>query len=422
MYDLAAALFPICRSITGNGVRETLHALSAVVPLTVHEVPSGTRVFDWTVPDEWNIRDAFILDERGNRVVDFKANNLHVVGYSVPVDEWMDLAELQAHLYSLEDQPDAVPYVTSYYHRSWGFCLAHAQRRTLAPGRYHVMIDSEFSRGSLTYGEAVIPGASRKEIFLSTYICHPSLANNELAGPVVSAFLGKWIAGRPRHHTYRIVFVPETIGSLTYLSRHLDALRANVVAGFNITCVGDDRVYSFLPSRRGDTLADRVARNVLRHRHPGFTEYSYLDRGSDERQYCSPGVDLPVASIMRSKYETYPEYHTSLDNLSVISPAGLQGSLDVLRDCIELLERNVTYRNVCLGEPQLSRRGLYPTAGTRGTKAIVRDMMNLLAYADGTNDLVAISDIIGVPTWQLYPLVDTLLKAGLLRACAVADD
>jgi aminopeptidase-like protein len=414
MHQLMTDLFPICRSITGNGVRETLRIIQQHVPLTTHEVPSGTEVLDWTVPKEWNIRDAYVLDDRGEKLIDFRKNNLHVVSYSMAVNKAVTLSELQQHLYSLEDQPDAIPYVTSYYEERWGFCLSHDQRVRLKEGTYRVVVESEFVDGSLTYGELLIRGSSEREVFLSTYICHPSMANNELSGPVVTTFLAKWIASRPRRYSYRIVFVPETIGSITYLSRNLDHLQTNMVAGFNVTCVGDDRAYSYLPSRNGSTLADRAALSILTHHHPDFIRYSYLDRGSDERQYCSPGVDLPVASVMRSKYREYPEYHTSLDDLKVATPAGLQGGFAALRDCLDLLERNRVYRATCLGEPQLGRRGLYPPVGTKQSHRQVKSMLDVLAYADGTRDLIEISNLIHVPVSQLYPIIDRLVAAGVL--------
>lgn len=414
MHNLMAELFPICRSITGNGVRETLKILQKHIPLTTFEVPSGTKVFDWTVPREWNIRDAFILDENGKAIVNFKDNNLHVVGYSVPIDKYVSLDELQEHLYSLEEQPDAIPFIASRYEERWGFCLAHNQRIKLKQGRYRVVIDSDLKKGSLTYGELIVPGSSTKEVFISTYICHPSMANNELSGPVVATMLARWIACQPRRYTYRIIFIPETIGSITYLSKNLAAMKRNIVAGFNLTCIGDDRAYSFLPSRNGATLADRVALNVLRYKHPEFMRYSYLDRGSDERQYCSPGVDIPIVSIMRSKYREFPEYHTSLDNLDFVTPSGLQGSFEVHRDCMEVLERNRVYRVTCLGEPQLGARGLYPTISTKDSHRQVIEMLNLLTYADGTRDLIDISNTIGVPAWRLFPIVDKLVAAGLI--------
>lgn len=414
MHDLMRELFPICRSLTGPGVRKTLNILLDYLPLSLHEVPTGTQVFDWTVPKEWIIRDAYLLDPKGKKVVDFQEHNLHVVGYSVPVDIVLSLDDLQPHLYSLPEQPDAIPYVTSYYREHWGFCLTQRQRDVLKDGIYRAVIDSELKEGSLTYAELLLPGKVPQEIFLSTYICHPSMANNELSGPVVATALAQWISNRPRHFSYRIIFIPETIGSLTYLSRNLDSMRRLVVAGYNLTCMGDERTWSFLPSRLGNTLADRAALCILRERYPDFIHYSYLDRGSDERQYCSPGIDLPVASVMRSKYREYPEYHTSQDNLELVTPAGLAGSYSVLRDCLELLERNRTYRTTCLGEPQLGKYGLYPTVGTRNSHQQVSDMINTLCYADGTLDLIGLSAVTMIPIPRLYAVIDKLLKAGLL--------
>jgi aminopeptidase-like protein len=417
MHSWARDLFPINRSLTGNGVRETLAYIQRLVPdLTVHEVPSGTQVFDWTVPDEWNVRRAFIEDEHGNRVVDFARNNLHLMGYSTPVDEWMSLADLQPHLHSLPDQPGAIPYVTSYYVRRWGFCLAQAQRDHLREGKYHVVIDATLEPGSLTYGEVLLPGRESNEILLSTYVCHPSMANNELSGPVVATALARWLSAKTdRRYSYRIVFIPETIGSIVYISRHLAELKQKTIAGYVITCVGDDRAYSFLRSRAGNTLADRAAKLVLTRHAPDHVEYSYLDRGSDERQYCSPGVDLPVASIMRTRYNSYPEYHTSLDDLDLVTPSGLEGAFNAYCRTLEAIEHNHTYRATTPCEPQLGKRGLYPTLSTKGAGYSVRGMMNVLSYADGTRDLIDLASFVGLSADEAIETAEKLAAAGLLE-------
>jgi len=415
MHQLMAKAFPICRSITGDGVRETLRIISDIIPLTIQEVPTGTAAFDWAVPKEWNIRDAYIADENGNKIVDFRKNNLHVVGYSVPVDKWITLPELQEHLYSLPEQPNAIPYVTSYYKERWGFCISHDERTKLINGKYHVFIDSTLEDGCLTYGEYILKGETAQEVFLSTYVCHPSMANNELSGPVVTAFIAKWLASRPRKYTYRIIFIPETIGSITYLSRNLEVMGKNVKVGFNISCIGDDRAYSFVASRYENTLADKVASNVLTFNHPDFIKYAFLDRGSDERQYCSPGVDLPLVTLCRSKYGTYPEYHTSLDNLNFVTEEGLLGGYELIRDCINVIENNKVFRVTCYGEPQLGKRGLYPNLSTKGSGASVETMMDFIAYADGNNDLLSVSNIIRKPVREIVPIAEKLLEAGLLE-------
>ena len=416
MYKLAERLFPICRSITGNGVRETLRVLQEVVPqMTIHEVPSGTQAFDWMVPKEWNIKDAYIEDLVGRRIVSFSDNNLHVMGYSAPINKVLTLDELLEITYTLPDQPDLIPYVTSYYKERVGFCMSENQKLALCDEQYRVFIDSELKDGSLTYGEILIPGECEEEIFLSTYVCHPSLANNELSGPCVAIFLAKWLLELPRRYSYRIIFIPETIGSITYLSRNLHEMKRNTIAGFNLSCVGDDRAYSYIESRYGKSLADRVAKNILQFHAPEYITYSFLKRGSDERQYCAPGIDLPVCSICRSKFGEYPEYHTSADNLEVISAQGLGGAYNVYRKCVEALEGNFMYKIKCLGEPQLGRRGLYPTISKKGDENSVRDLMNFIAYADGENDLIAISDIINVPVESLQKFALALMEAGLLE-------
>lgn len=416
IYKFCIELFPICRSITGNGVRQTLKIIASHLPdLKIYEVPTGTKAYDWSVPKEWNISDAYIIDPQGNKIIDFKKSNLHVVGYSKPVNRLMTLDELQKHLHSLPDQPNAIPYITSYYQDYWGFCLTDNQRKSLEPGTYQVVIDSELKDGHLTYGEWILPGKSKKEIFISTYICHPSMANNELSGPAVTTYIARWLKSLPTpNYTYRIVFIPETIGSIVYLSRNFDTMKERIISGFNVTCIGDDRAYSYLASRYGNTLADQVAQHVLKHTHPNYDRYSYLDRQSDLRQYCSPGVDLPMVTLMRSKYGEYPEYHTSLDNLDLISTDGLFGGFTVLKRCIECLEHNETLKVTVRCEPQLGKRGLYPNLSTKENKLIVQNMMNLIAYCDGSNDLLSVAEIIGVPMWELYEIVFNLKENGLL--------
>lgn len=419
MYQLCEKLFPICRSITGEGFRRSLNILKNDLELTnlqAFEVPTGTKCFDWEVPKEWNISDAYIIDPNGNRICDFKVSNLHVVGYSTPVDKEISLEDLQEHLYSLPEQPTAIPYITSYYKERWGFCISQIEREKLIAGTYKVYIDSELKDGSLTYGELIIPGETEQEIFISSYLCHPSMANNELSGPVVTLSLAKWLLSlESRKYTYRIIIIPETIGSITYLSRNYKTMKENVVAGFNVSCVGDDRAYSYLPSKEGNTLADTVATHVLKHSHPDFVSYSFLDRQSDERQYCSSGIDLPLCSIMRTKYGCYPEYHTSLDDLTLVTPTGLFGAYKVLKRSIECLEANETLCTTVLCEPQLGKRGLYPTISTKESSSIVKNMMNFLVYCDGNHTNLEIAEKINAPLWELEEVISNLKAADLLR-------
>lgn len=417
MHKLCHELFPICRSITGDGFRQSLAILRKHVPnLKVFEIPTGTKCFDWEVPKEWNIKDAYIITPNGKKICDFKQSNLHVVGYSTPINKMISLDELQEHLYSLPDQPNAIPYVTSYYKERWGFCITQNERNQLVSGEYKVFIKSELKNGFLTYGEVIIQGESDNEIFLSSYLCHPSMANNELSGPVVTTFLAKWLMSlKDRRYTYRIIIIPETIGSITYLSRNYKEMKNKVIAGFNVTCIGDERAYSYLPSRQGNTLSDKVVKHVLKHLHPDFITYSFLNRGSDERQYCSPGLDLPVCSIMRTKYGCYPEYHTSLDDLQLVTPAGLLGGYDVLMKCIECLEFDEVLRSTTFCEPQLGKRGLYPTISTKSSGVQVRNMMNFLAYSDGNLSNLDIAEKIGVSLLDIKDTIEKLRKEGVLE-------
>jgi len=416
IHSLANRLWGMNRSITGEGVRETLRVLKEILPeLKVYEVPSGTNVFDWTVPKEWRVKDAYIITPSGRRICEFKVCNLHLVGYSTPIQKTISLSELQSHLYSLPEQPTAIPYITSYYKERWGFCLTHNERERLENGDYQVFIDSELFDGYLSYGEVVIKGESDKEVFLSTYICHPSMANNELSGPTVTSYIAKWLAESKNKYTYRVVFIPETIGSITYLSKNLEHLKSNVIAGFNITCIGDDRDYSYLPSRHGNTISDLVALHTLKHICPTFKSYKWSERGSDERQYCSPGIDLPIASIMRTKYGKYDEYHTSLDDLiNVVTPQGLEGGYNSIKAAIEIIENNAYPKVNVYCEPQLGKRGLYPTLSTKSSGAEVRLMMNLITWSDGTRSLLEIADLCEVPVWDLYPIVNKLVEHQLL--------
>ncbi len=422
MYSFAEKIFPYTRSITGEGVRQTLKDLKdyirpAGVELKISSIPSGTNVFDWTVPKEWKIREAYIEDERGDHIIDMKESNLHVLGYSTPVDEWVDLDELKKHVYVEENQPDVIPYVTSYYKERFGFCMSKNKLDSLKDGRYHMYIDSELFEGVLNYAEAVIPGESDEEIMFSTYFCHPSMADNECSGPALVGELINTIASMDhRRYTYRFVFVPETIGSITYLSQdeHVTYLQKHLKAGFVLSCVGDDNDYSMIHSRYADTYADRVLLNVLRYKEK-HTIYGFEKRGSDERQYNAPGVDLPVVCFCRSKFGEFAEYHTSADNMDFVSPQGFQGAYDAMMEVVNILEKNARYRMKVLCEPQLGKRGLYSDISRKGIYDTILVQRDVISYCDGKNDLLDLSERIGVPVSDIIEIIDRLKENDLLE-------
>jgi len=413
MHALMAELFPICRSITGEGFRTSLRRLAELVPIQLTDVPSGTRVFDWTVPREWNIRDAWIADAAGKRVVDFRESNLHVVNYSAPVRRRLSLAELRPRLHSLPAQPELIPYRTSYYAEDWGFCLAHRVLEQLSEGEYEVCIDSDLGAGHLTYGECILPGATADEILLSVHSCHPSLANDNLSGMVVAAHAARHLAAVSRRHTIRILFIPGTIGSITWLAQHEDDAR-RIRHGLVLSCLGDPGPSSYKRSRRGTALVDRAAEHVLRfagaHRLLDFVPYGY-----DERQYCSPGFDLPVGCLTRTPNGKFPEYHTSADNLGFVRPEFLQESLAKLLAILEVLEHDGRYLNLnpkC--EPQLGRRGLYRNTGGQSPPGHEMALLWVLNLSDGEHTLLQIAERAGMPFSTVLGAVKSLVGVGLL--------
>ncbi|MDQ0833966.1 aminopeptidase-like protein [Streptomyces achromogenes] len=417
MHALVERLYPLCRSITGDGVRATLDIVGEYVPLRVHEVPTGTRVLDWTVPQEWNIRDAYIADAAGKRVVDFAASSLHVLGYSVPVSATMPLDELRGHLHTLPDHPSWVPYRTSYYKPEWGFCLAQETLDALPDGDYEVRVDSTLADGHLTYAEHVVPGQVADEVIVSCHVCHPSLANDNLAGIAVATYLARSLAERTPYYTYRFIFAPGTIGAITWLARNAERVE-RVKHGLVLACAGDRGHLTYKQSRRGDAEIDRVLRHVLTasgrpHDIKEFTPYGY-----DERQYCSPGFDLGVGSLSRTPYAGYPEYHTSADDPGFVSPEAMQDTLDVCLEAFGVLDRNRRYVNLSpYGEPQLGRRGLYDSLGGRSdAKEAQLAMLWVLSLSDGEHSLLDVAERSGLPFDTVAAAAGALHDAELIKA------
>jgi len=414
LHRFAAKLYPICRSITGDGLRQTLGMVKERIPLEIFEVASGTSVFDWTVPKEWNIRDAYIRIPGGKRVVDFQQNNLHVLNYSTAVRETMTLAQLKPHLFSLPDHPDRIPYRTSYYEPAWGFCLSHQQLLALEGRDYEVCIDSTLEDGHLTYGECYLRGRSTDEILVSVHACHPSLANDNLSGLAVATFLADWLSGRQLHYSYRFVFIPGTIGAITWLARNKENT-GRIRHGLVLSGVGDHGDFHYKKSRRGDAEIDRAAAHVLKHCGEPAEVLDFSPYGYDERQYCSPGFNLPVGCLMRSVWGTFSEYHTSADNLDFIHPGQLARSLRVCVGVLDVLENNQRYRNLspCC-EPQLGKRNLYRSTGGEAIGAEINARLWVLNLSDGEHSLLDIAERSGMPFEAIRSAAELLCQSGLL--------
>jgi aminopeptidase-like protein len=414
MYRLISALYPICRSITGNGVRQTLNLMGEHIPLTISEVPSGIKVFDWTVPQEWNIRDAYIKNSAGERIVDFGASNLHVLGYSIPVHTRMGLSKLKEHLFSDPQRPDWVPYRTSYYKPAWGFCLPHRQLLALPEDEYEVCIDSTLRPGHLTYGELLLRGRSSDEVLISCHVCHPSLCNDNLSGIAVACALAKRLSGRDLRYSYRFLFIPGTIGSITWAATHQSHL-SKIKHGFVLTCVGDRGSPTYKTSRRGDAEIDRAWIYVLKQSGGAFNILPFSPFGYDERQYCSPGLNLPVGCFMRTPHGQFPEYHTSADDLNFVGPDALSDSLTQALTTVDVIEHNRRYLNskpFC--EPKLGDYGLYSTIGGCSAVEFQMAMLWLLNMSDGTNSLLDIAARCNMPWEILKEAVRALAQVGLL--------
>jgi aminopeptidase-like protein len=418
MHRLIADLYPICRSITGNGVRETLRRVGEIVPLEVREVPTGTRVFDWTVPKEWNIADAYVKGPDGRRVVDFKRSNLHVLNYSIPYHGKMSLSELRSHLFTLPAQPDWIPYKTSYYEERWGFCLSQKQLAELQEGVYEVGIDASLEAGHLTYGECFLPGASADEVLISCHVCHPSLCNDNLSGIALCAYLARELRGRPLRYSYRFLFIPGTIGAITWLALNREAA-VRVRHGLVVANVGDSGRMHYKKSRRGDAEIDRAVMHVLRRSGRPYEVMDFSPYGYDERQFCSPGFDLPVGSLTRTPWGRYPEYHTSADNLELVRPEHLAESLETYASVIHLLENNRRFTNLnphC--EPQLGRRGIYrQLGGNVEAKQTELAMLWVLNLSDGRHSLLDIAERAELGFAVILEAADLLSRHGLLEPC-----
>ncbi len=416
MHGLIAELYPICRSISGAGVRQTLERLGTEIPLQVEEVPTGTEVFDWTVPREWNIHDAYVKDLAGERVIDFRQSNLHVLGYSVPVARRVSRAELDEHLFSLPGHRDWIPYRTSYYEEAWGFCVSERQREALTDPEYDVVIDSTLADGSLTYGECLLEGETADEVLISCHVCHPSLCNDNLSGIAVAAELARVLSEGGRRYSYRFLFIPGTIGSITWLARN-QTHAATIKHGMVLTCVGDAGRSTYKRSRRGDAEVDRAAAHVLQQSGQDYEIEDFSPWGYDERQYCSPGFDLPVGCLMRTPHGRFPEYHTSADDLDLVRPEALADSLAKCLGIVGVLERNRTYVNTnphC--EPQLGKRGLYEAIGGRADrKQAQMAMLWTLNQSDGRHDLLEIATRAAMPFEPIAAAATTLCEHGLLR-------
>lgn len=426
MYDLMKKLFPINRSLTGNGVRKTLSEIKKYIPLNVHEIKSGTKVFDWVVPEEWNVIGATLKSSNGEIIADVETNNLHLVGYSMPINRKMDLEELKEHLYFNEEMPDAIPYVTSYYHKSWGFCIPYNTFKNLKEGQYEVDINSSLdANGSLSYADFIIKGKTEEEIIISTYTCHPSMANNELSGPIVSTFLAMHYLKNVEvpYYTLRFVFGPERMGTMVYLSKHLKHLKKNVVAGVVLTCIGDSGKFSYIQTRREGTLIDKAALHILNNidKEKSFTLYDFTKRASDEIQYNYPGIDIPVGVLTRTKFGEYPEYHTSTDNMKLITPENLEKSLQLLIRLLDCINKNRKYTVKFSPEPMLSKRNLFPKISnlssskeSRSVYRIPKLISDFLIYCDGTFDVIDIAEKLKIPVWELYEIIDICQKNDLI--------
>ena len=423
-YNIAITkLFPITRSLTGDGVKKTLNIIQKELPkLKIKKFKSGTKVFDWNIPEEWNVTDAYVIDKYNNRIIDFKKNNLHLVGYSIPIKKNITKKELFKNLYFLKNQPKAIPYITSYYKRRWGFCISYNEYKILDKryslnDKFKVVINSNLNKkGNLNYGELILKGKSKKEILISTYICHPSMANNELSGPIVSMGLINYFKNKKLNKTLRFVFIPETIGSISYLSKNLKYLKENVIGGYILSCIGDERQHSCMFSKYQNSPSDEAvieAYKLLKIKN--YKVYPFLKRGSDERQYNSPGIDLKISSIFRTKYGEYPEYHTSLDNFNLVTLKGCVGGFNVARKSIEILLERIYPKCKIMCEPQMGKRGLYSTLSTKNENKLTRSYMDFLQYADGTNSLEKISNLIKLELNSVKKINSILFKNNLIN-------
>ena len=414
LHAFAAELYPICRSITGEGIRHTLDRIGERIPLLKSDVPTGTQVFDWTVPKEWNVREAYIQGPDGSRIVDFKNFSLHVLNYSAPIRAKMSLADLRPHLFTIPEHPDWIPYRTSYYKEEWGFCLPHNQLLSLPEGEYEVCIDSSLTAGNLTYGECYLPGQTTDEILISCHACHPSLANDNLSGLTVATFLAKLLSDCERRYSYRFLFIPGTIGAITWLAQNRSTA-GRVRHGLVLTCIGDAGGFHYKKSRRGNAEVDRAAAHVLKHQNESSAILDFSPYGYDERQYCSPGFNLPVGCLMRSVWGAFPEYHTSADNLEFIRPRQLAASLQVCAAIFDVLENNQTYRNLnpfC--EPQLGRRNLYRTTGGNSIGEEINARLWVLNFSDGEHSLLDIAERSGLSFSLIRDAAEVLSESGLL--------